>query len=113
MQVFAKPSPRAFDGNILDFKTSLAELGHRPSRKIDSDRLDHPASAKCGFGAATDQQSLIYVVMKDLSEALPVGATEVATQRFRERIADRVRVTEAFALHDLDLAVQLGQLKNS
>jgi hypothetical protein len=47
------------------------------------------------------------------SESLPVGTTEIAAQGFRKRIADRVRVTEAFALHDLDVAVQLRQLENS
>jgi hypothetical protein len=55
VQVFAKPSPRAFDGNILDFKTPLAELGHGPSGKIDADRLDHLASAKRGLGAAANE----------------------------------------------------------
>jgi hypothetical protein len=44
-------------------------------------------------------------MMQDPSEPALIFAAEIARQRFRKRVTDRVRMTKAFALDDLDFVV--------
>ena len=53
---------------------------------------------------ASPEQHLVYVVVEDFAEALQIETREADRETFRERVADRIGVTDALSLDDLELA---------
>ena len=44
-------------------------------------------------------------MMQDLPETLPIFATKVPREGFRERVANRIRVAKTLAFNDLDRVI--------
>jgi hypothetical protein len=101
-QVRAQPRAARLDRERLDRHRHAACLAGRAPGDVDLNRLEHLAAAECRPRRAAPEQRLVDVVMEDQPEALDVEAAEGVAQPLGQRVADRVRMPNPFALGDLE-----------
>ncbi len=72
--------------------------------EIDLEGRGDLAAAESGCAQSRRQQHLVHVVMKNGAAAFVIGASQADGERFRQRIADRIRMTASFPFDHLDVA---------
>ena len=102
MQVGAEPCSRAVGSDLADWNDFGPDPADGPSGQIDVDRPSHGAAAKSWCSGASAKKGLVDVVMQDRAEPLPILATEAARERLCNGVANRVGMTQAFALDGLN-----------
>jgi hypothetical protein len=104
MQICAQPRPRSLDRDLPEIDAVAVGVGRRPPSHINPDGAQHAPTAERRVSTTTAEKRLVDIVVKDLSEPLPVSSAKIARQVLCERIADGVRMAETLALNELDIA---------
>jgi hypothetical protein len=102
VEIGLQPRPRAFDSNFIDRNGLVANCGDgAPGQEYPDGSGDAPSSKRRRRPAAA-QQCLVHIMVEHLAKSVLVFATKIAREHLRQRIADRIRVTDTLAFDDFD-----------
>jgi hypothetical protein len=79
-----------------------AVFGGGPAGKVDLERGHDFSTAERRARCTCAEQHLVDVVVQDLAEPVEILSAEANTHLLGDAVADRVRMTHALALDDLD-----------
>lgn len=99
-QMLVKPVLATLDRNVIDGNLNALEVTRGATRKMDLDRCSDLAAAERRSRCASAEQRLIDVVMQHGAKVIEIEACEPAAYCLRQGVANRIRMADAFALHE-------------
>jgi len=105
VKILLEPRFGTFRRDSTDRYLIVTNAGDRSSRQKDPDRSGDAAAPEGWDGLPAAQQRFVDVMMEDVTKAAPVLPAEIARQLLGQRVANRIRMTNTFALDHLNLVV--------